>query len=174
MEHSWAGRHHDHEDDSESWVQCPGDDGEQARLARRARQSEYNPDEVEFESLRSGEERTQIADDCVYDDVKPAPDRVLGGILPSLQTIAMIEIMRRFPIVEHLIAILYRSIKCSKSIGKGEYIERNDRLNKGRVRGRPSIETFSLCASALLFNLSGHLLPNNCWRTPGTSSLLTG
>ena len=39
-------------------------------------------------------------------NVSPTPNTVLGRILPCLKTIAIIEIVKRLPVVESLIAIL--------------------------------------------------------------------
>ena len=39
-------------------------------------------------------------------NVSPTPDAVLGRVLPCLKTIAMIEVVKRLPVVESLIAIL--------------------------------------------------------------------
>ena len=38
-------------------------------------------------------------------DVRPAPDRVDGGVLPGLETVGVREVVRRLPVVEGLVAV---------------------------------------------------------------------
>lgn len=42
-------------------------------------------------------------------NVEPASDSIVRGVLPSLKTVAMAEIVGRLPVVEGLITILDRS-----------------------------------------------------------------
>jgi hypothetical protein len=49
--------------------------------------------------------------------VKPAPDRINWGIFPGLKTISMLQIMCRFPEIEHLITILNWREYCGESVG---------------------------------------------------------
>lgn len=74
MEHARTGHHYDHEQYCDPRIQGPGDDGVEARLADSTRQSKYGPDEVELECLRSGQERSKLPGDCMYNDVKPTSD----------------------------------------------------------------------------------------------------
>jgi hypothetical protein len=62
-------------------------------------------------------------------EVCPTPYGILGRILPGLQTIAMLKVVCRFPVIEGLVTILYWSIKSGEGIGDKEDIESADRLN---------------------------------------------
>jgi hypothetical protein len=53
----------------------------------------------------------------MYDDIKPASNGVLWRIFPGLQPVAMVQIMRWFPVIEHFIAVLDRGVECCESIG---------------------------------------------------------
>jgi hypothetical protein len=45
--------------------------------------------------------------------VCPAPYGVVRGVFPRLKAIAMIQIMGRLPVIEDLVAVLYRREKGS-------------------------------------------------------------
>ena len=49
-------------------------------------------------------------------NVSPTPNTVLGRVLPCLKTIAMIEIVKRLPVVESLIAILDWCVKAGYNV----------------------------------------------------------
>ena len=67
-------------------------------------------------------------------NIQPAPNRILGRVLPGLQSIVMAEIVRRFPVIERLVAVLYRGIEGSKKIGNEEDIESPNWLDCERSR----------------------------------------
>lgn len=50
------------------------------------------------------------------EDVEPATDAELRGVLPRLQAIAMREVMQRFPIIKGLVTVLNWCICCSQSV----------------------------------------------------------
>ena len=64
--------------------------------------------------------------------VRPTSNCILWGVLPSLQPISMTEIMGGFPIIEGLVAILYRRIYCSKYVGAEEDVESTNWLHGER------------------------------------------
>src|SRR5690242_6841586 len=64
----------------------------------------------------------------MYTSVCPATDGILRRVLPGLQSIAMIEIVRRLPIVEDLVAVLDWCKESSYDVGGREDIEGNYRL----------------------------------------------
>jgi hypothetical protein len=70
----------------------------------------------------------------VQGNIQPAPNCILGRVLPGLQSIVMAEIVRRFPVIERLVAVLYRGIEGSKKIGDEEDIESPNWLDCERSR----------------------------------------
>ena len=46
--------------------------------------------------------------------ISPAANSVDGRVLPSLQPVAMVEVMRGFPVVEDLVAVLDWREECCK------------------------------------------------------------
>ena len=54
------------------------------------------------------QQAADVARDGVEDDVQPASDRVIGRVLPRLKAIAVGKVVRRFPVVEGLVAVLDR------------------------------------------------------------------
>jgi len=86
----------------------------QLRLADGANHGEHYSQKVEFHGLASHEEKNagEGYDNRMYANVCPASNSIHWGVFPSLQSVAVIEIMGRFPVVEDLIAILYRRIEC--------------------------------------------------------------
>ena len=57
------------------------------------------------------------------DNIEPTSKRKFWRVLPRLQSISTIEVMRRFPVIEDLIAVLNRSKKCCQYVGKSKNAE---------------------------------------------------
>jgi len=72
----------------------------------------------------------------MYRDVQPAPDGVVGRVLPRLETVAMAEVMGGFPIVESLVTVLDRREQCGYQIGNQESVEGKDGLYGERIPPR--------------------------------------
>lgn len=68
------------------------------------------------------------------DNVEPAPYRIVGRIFPGLQSVAMAQVVRRFPVVECLVAILYGCVKCCEDIGTEEDVESANWFDSERSR----------------------------------------
>lgn len=67
------------------------------------------------------------------DDIQPAANTIFWGILPGLQSVPMVEIMGRLPVVEDFITILNRSVRCRKQINSEESIKGSDRIDQRLV-----------------------------------------
>ena len=68
--------------------------------------------------FRRKRQETSKTPDCdVEGNICPAPESVLGRILPRLEAVAMTEIVRGFPEVEGLVTVLNWSISCSYQVG---------------------------------------------------------
>ena len=70
------------------------------------------------------------------DDIQPAANAVFRGVLPGLQAVTMVEIMRWLPIVEDFITILNWCIRCRKQVDKEKCVESSDWIDQ-RLIGRP-------------------------------------
>lgn len=76
--------------------------------------------------------------------VQPAADRIVGRVLPRLEAIPVREVVRRLPVVERLIAILYRREERGDEVRRQEAVEDLYRLDPvgarfpGRALGRSS------------------------------------
>jgi hypothetical protein len=93
----------------------------------------------------------------MYTNVGPAPDRIFGRIFPCLETIVMAEVVRRFPVVEYLIAVLYWGEGCRNNMGSEEYIEGDNGfdLRGCRLRlswpGRELLEVFNSLTAQYIY-----------------------
>lgn len=56
-------------------------------------------------------------------DVSPATDAEFGRVLPGLQAIAVSQVVQRLPVIEGLVAVLNRCIRCRKEMGDEAYVE---------------------------------------------------
>lgn len=64
----------------------------------------------------------------------PTSNGILWRVLPSLQAIAMAEIVCRLPVIEGLITILYRRIDRSEYVGTEEDVKSTNWLYSERSR----------------------------------------
>jgi hypothetical protein len=97
--------------------------------------------------------------------VGPTSNGILGGVFPGLQPIAMTNVMRRFPIVERLVTVLYRRTKSCKYVGPKKDVESPngfhcERCRRSRVEisGRSLREGESRLTASLLGLEGLHLL----------------
>lgn len=112
MIHAGTGDHNKREEDGNSRVEGPCNSRIEACFAEGTHQPEHKPEEVELGDFGANErqEAAELDDDCMDAGVCPAADCIVGGVLPSLQAISMIEIMCGLPVVEYLVAILDRCV----------------------------------------------------------------
>lgn len=66
-------------------------------------------------------------------DVKPTPNGIVGRVFPCLETVAMAQVVRRFPVVEGLVAILDRSKQGGNQVRAEKAIEGRDRFHAVRL-----------------------------------------
>lgn len=123
MEHARAECYDHEEQESDSRVQCPANSRVQSRLAGCAHKGECESNGVEINCLALRKPGAYFSNQRMQADVEPTPYGILGGILPRLQSIPMIKIMRRLPIIEDLVAILDRSIGRRYTIGNKTDVE---------------------------------------------------
>jgi hypothetical protein len=134
MVHARAEDHSEDEEECHAGVKCPRYDRVQTRLACRADKGQDGAQEVELCNLCLGKrkatqwEEAQLDDERVESRIRPAPDGILGRVLPRLQSIAVVEVVRRLPVVEDLVTVLDGREKGSGNIGSGEDVEGNDGL----------------------------------------------
>lgn len=123
MEHAWAKRDDHQEQQSDSGVEFPADGRIQTGLARRADEGQCKASSIKLYRLSRTPDRAHFANHSVEEDIQPTSDGVLGGILPRLESVAMVEEMCRLPVIEGLVAILNGRIRSSESIGYEKHVE---------------------------------------------------
>lgn len=63
------------------------------------------------------------SDGCVEASISPAADSVDRGVLPCLKPIVMVEIVGRFPKVEHFVTVLDRAVEGGNYMADQEDVE---------------------------------------------------
>ena len=109
MEETGAGGCDEQIDDGDAIVYARSDEKAEKCITQHAYKSEDDAEEVELSSLGQGDKGQLVAkvyDSSVEKDVEPGADGVLGRELPSLQAVAMIEVVSGLPEVEHFVTIL--------------------------------------------------------------------
>lgn len=77
------------------------------RLTKRTQEGQRIAHEVELSRLiRPRENPPRIASQRMQRHVEPAPNRVIGRVLPCLQPVSVREVVRRLPVVEGFVAVL--------------------------------------------------------------------
>lgn len=83
----------------------------------------------------------RVTDYGVQGDIEPAADGVVGRVLPRLQAIAVREIVRGFPVVEGLIAVLNGRKEGGDQAGSQEDVEGLDGLDGIRAAAPSTISS---------------------------------
>lgn len=110
MEHSSAGDEGEQEEEGDARVHATRHGRVQLRLTHGASCREDEAQKVELEPLAPNQRnpRAQVDWYGVNTRVEPRANCIVGRVLPGLQAIAMVEVVRRLPIVESFITVLYR------------------------------------------------------------------
>jgi hypothetical protein len=58
--------------------------------------------------------------------VRPAADSIDRGVLPGLESIVMVEIVGRFPKVEHFVTVLNRTVEGGDYMADQEDVKSNN------------------------------------------------
>ena len=89
---------------------------EKTRLTVCAGEAKTNTDEVELEGAFPMKHRRGAAGYGMYEDVEPASNGIFWRVFPCLQAIAVVEVVRRLPIVEDFVTVLDWSVQCSDGV----------------------------------------------------------
>lgn len=124
MEVAGAGDEGHDEEDANPGIQGTADDPPHPGLAEGTGEGQCVAHKVELGDLcRPRQQSTQIAHDGMEADVEPASDGIVGRVFPGLQAVAMAEVMSRFPVVEGLVAVLYRGKSRCDQVRDEEAVE---------------------------------------------------
>ncbi len=99
-------------------------------------------------------------------DIEPTSYGERGRVLPSLQSVAMAEVVCRFPVVEGLVAILNRGKQGGDGVGDQKNVECRDWLDSIWAR-RVSGITVGMVSRWKIedeSSLDSHLRPTSSWR----------
>lgn len=124
MEEPRTERDDQQEEHADPRVQRPRNGRVQPGLTRGAHKGENGADDIELRRLTRGPYGAHFADGRVEENVEPAADAVLGGIFPCLSSVAMLKIVRWFPVVEGLIAVLDGCVGGSETVRDEEDVKR--------------------------------------------------
>lgn len=138
----------DHEEQPNPRIEGEAQYAEQQYLAESTDEGHDVSDEVELGQLGGlGKKPSNVSHDGVNGNVQPAPDGVVGRILPGLQSIAMGEVMGRFPVIEGLVAVLDGGEEGRDQVGGQENIKGRDGFNcegRGSSVFRPLVVGFQV------------------------------
>ena len=110
MKHASARDEGEQEEEGDARVHATRQGRIELRLTNSAACGEEEAQKVKLESLAPDQRdpRGQVDWYGVYACVEPGANGIGGRVLPGLQTVAMIKVVRRLPVVVGLVAILYR------------------------------------------------------------------
>lgn len=86
---------------------------------------------------RKWQQSPEASNQSMDGNIKPTPQCIVGGVFPRLQTISTAHIMCRLPVVEGLVAVLYRRIEGCEEIYCKKYVKGADGLDC-EGSGRPA------------------------------------
>lgn len=136
MKHPRTKRNDHQKQQPDARAQRTANSGVQSRLAGRTDNSQTEPHHVERRHLitAGGNQGAGFGCSSVQADVQPAADRIDRRVFPCLQAVSVIHVMRRFPEVEHFVAILNGSQKCRYTVRYEENVERDVQWQVERCR----------------------------------------
>lgn len=111
MEHARTESDNHHEQEPYSGTEGSTDCRVEPCFTRRAEGSQNESNYVERRDFVTKDQRTGFSHDCMKRDIQPASDRIDRRIFPCLESVSIVDVMRWFPEIEHLVAILNRSKK---------------------------------------------------------------
>lgn len=121
------------EEDGRTWVDGPGDGRVQFGLAQGADQSKHQAEEVELANfaIHKRQQSPQLDDRSMEACIGPTADGIVGRVLPRLQSIAVIEVVRRLPVIEDFITVLNWRADSSSHIGCQKKVKCRPRWHLG-------------------------------------------
>jgi len=134
MKVAWRGNGGEQEEEADSRVQGEADHAEEPDLAEGADKGEDIADKVELGNLgRMRKQAPKVADDGVEEDIGPATDGKFGRVLPSLEAIAVGDVVGRLPVVEGLVTVLDWGEERREKACRKKGVEGVDGLNGKRT-----------------------------------------
>ena len=109
MEVAGAQNGGENENYADTGVESRAKDEVENGLAQGAGEGQDVADEIKLSDLGAlGQQTANTAQHGVDANIEPAPDGIFGIVLPSLEAVAMGEVVGRFVVVEVLVAVLDR------------------------------------------------------------------
>lgn len=119
MEHARRRCNDEQEGDSDPWVEGRGNLHEQSRLTEGTQETQRHTQEVELHGLAATENRQEVDrrnSESMNTSIRPGSDGVYRSVFPSLEAMAMGEVVSGLPIVEDLVAVVDRMVERSNHV----------------------------------------------------------